>query len=48
MKYYSILIELRKLVLGSMTELNNGDIKKKKKRLREGGEQSGLRKGTYC
>jgi hypothetical protein len=32
----------------TVTKLNNGDIKKKKKRLREEGEQSGLKKGTRC
>jgi hypothetical protein len=44
------LIELRKLRKGrqgiDVARLNNGDVKKKKKRPREEGEQGGLRKGV--
>jgi hypothetical protein len=44
------LIELRKLRKArqgiDVAKLNKGDIKKKRKRPREEGEQSGLRKGT--
>lgn len=51
-RYYSLadLIELRKLRRArqgiDVTKLNNGDIKKKKKRPREEGDQGGLRKGA--
>jgi hypothetical protein len=42
------LRKLRKARQGiDVAKLNKGDIKKKKKRPREEGEQSGLRKGTH-